>query len=250
MSLTVTPLDSLAQVQRAAQVLDEVWGGDPDRLSASLLRALAHSGNYVVGVYDGDAMVGVSVAFFEAPVPGSASAPGGEGGDALHSHLTLHSHITGILPGQQGKGAGRLIKAHQRDWALARGIEAITWTYDPLLARNARFNLGVLGATVTEYLTDFYGPMADGLNQGEPSDRLSVSWHLPEVAAGPVREVSAVVEIPADIEALRRTDPSLARQWRLRVREEFTGQLAAGRTVAGFEVGRGYLFADSGSAEQ
>lgn len=126
---------------------------------------------------------------------------------------------------------------------MERGIEAITWTFDPLLARNARFNLGVLGAHVTEYLVDFYGPMTDGLNQGEPSDRLSVRWDLrpPEVAP-PAQEARAVVPIPSDIERLRGTDPAEAHAWRLRVREEFAAHLASGLAVTGFEVDRGYLF--------
>ena len=104
------------------------------------MRALAHSGNYVVGLYEGDRMVGASVAFFGPP----AGAP-------------MHSHITGVLPDLQGHGLGRVLKQHQREWALARDVGHITWTFDPLVARNAHFNLRVLGARVTEYLSTTTG---------------------------------------------------------------------------------------------
>ena len=83
----------------------------------------------------------------------------------------MHSHITGVLPGLQSQGLGRLLKQHQREWALAREVGHITWTFDPLVARNAHFNLRVLGARVTEYLVDHYGPMDDGVNRGDETDR-------------------------------------------------------------------------------
>ena len=103
----------------------------------NLLRALAHSGNYAVGLYDGERMVGASVAFFAAP-----------------AERSMHSHITGVLPDHQSHGLGRVLKQHQREWALARDVGHITWTFDPLVARNAHFNLRVLGTRVTEYLVE------------------------------------------------------------------------------------------------
>jgi predicted GNAT superfamily acetyltransferase len=76
-------------------------------------------------------MIGASVGFFAAP-----------------DDRSLHSHITGIVGDHRGRGLGRLLKQHQREWALARGVHRITWTFDPLVARNASFNLRVLGARV------------------------------------------------------------------------------------------------------
>ena len=106
-------------------------------------------------------MVGASIAFFGPPAARS-----------------MHSHITGVLPGLQSHGLGRVLKRHQRDWAFARDVGHITWTFDPLVARNAHFNLRVLGARVTEYLVDHYGPMDDGVNRGDETDRVMVSWAL------------------------------------------------------------------------
>ena len=115
----------------------------------------------------------------------------------------MHSHITGVLPDHQSHGLGRVLKQHQREWALARDVGHITWTFDPLVARNAHFNLRVLGTRVTEYLVNHYGPMDDGVNRGDETDRIMVSWALaaPPVPTPADERVVAAVAVPHDIEA-------------------------------------------------
>ena len=211
----------------AASVLSDVWGGDRGGMPPNLMAALAYSGNYVVGLYDQDRIIGASVAFFGPP-----------------DERTMHSHITGVLPEYQSQGLGRVLKHHQREWAFARGVGHVTWTYDPLIARNAHFNLRVLGAHFTEYFVNRYGAMDDGINRGDETDRILVTWSL---AAAPARtpgddEVVASVEIPRDIETLRQEDPTDAAAWRTRVREAFLANVGAGLTVGGFDDERGYLF--------
>jgi predicted GNAT superfamily acetyltransferase len=224
--LVIRALSSVDEVFAASAVLAEVWGGDPAGMPPNLLRALAHSGNYAVGLWQGERMVGASVAFFAAPAARS-----------------MHSHITGVLPGLQSKGLGRLLKQHQREWALARDVGHITWTFDPLVARNAHFNLRVLGARVTEYLVNHYGPMDDGVNRGDETDRIMVSWALaaPPVPTPDASAVVASVAVPRDIEKLRRDSPSDAATWRVRVREALVGHLADGLVIGGFDDERGYL---------
>jgi len=226
-AIEIRPLDAVAQVHEASRVLAEVWGGDRSGMPPNLLQALAHSGNYAVGLYDGERMVGASVAFFAAPAARS-----------------MHSHITGVLPGLQSQGLGRLLKQHQREWALARDVGHVTWTFDPLVARNAHFNLRVLGARATEYLVDHYGPMDDGVNRGDETDRIMVSWALaaPPVPTPGAERVVASVAVPHDIEAIRKDAPTDAADWRLRVRSEFVGLLTDGLVVGGFDDERGYLF--------
>jgi predicted GNAT superfamily acetyltransferase len=233
MADTVTPpgivirdLDSVDKVFAAAQLLADVWGGDDSGMPPGLLRALAHAGNYAVGLYDGDRMIGASVAFFAEPAARS-----------------MHSHITGVLPGNQSKGLGRMLKQHQREWALAHGVGHVTWTFDPLVARNAHFNLRVLGARATEYLVNHYGAMDDGINRGTESDRIMVSWALaaPPVATPADDRVVASVAVPRDIESLRRENPSDAATWRFRVREQLVGHLAEGLVIGGFDDDLGYL---------
>ena len=223
-AIDIRTLDDVDGIHEAARILDEVWG-EPGTMPANILRALEHAGNYVVGLFDGDRMIGASAAFFGSP-----------------AERSMHSHITGVLPGHQGKGLGRQLKEHQRAWALHRGVGHITWTFDPLVARNAYFNLAVLGARATEYLVDHYGAMADAVNRGDESDRVMVTWPLAEPPASPPKEadVVAVVAVPDDIEALRRSDPAAAAAWRRRLRDDLRGHLASGRRIGGFDR-RGYL---------
>jgi predicted GNAT superfamily acetyltransferase len=225
--IDIRPLDTVDQVHTASEVLAEVWGGDRGGMPPNLLRALAHSGNYAVGLYDADRMIGASVAFFAQPAARS-----------------MHSHITGVLPGLQSRGLGRLLKQHQREWALARDVGHITWTFDPLVARNAHFNLRTLGTRVTEYLVNHYGEMDDGINRGDETDRIMVSWALaaPPVPTPQAEHVVASVAVPHDIETLRRETPADAAAWRIRVREEILGHLSDGLVIGGFDDERGYLF--------
>jgi predicted GNAT superfamily acetyltransferase len=225
--IDIRPLETIAQIHEAADVLREVWVGDRDAMPPNLMRALAHAGNYVVGMYEGDRMIGASIAFFAPPAARS-----------------MHSHITGVLPGLQSQGLGRLLKQHQREWAFARDVGRITWTFDPLVARNAHFNLRVLGARITEYLVDHYGPMDDGVNRGDETDRVMVSWALaaPPAPTPADERVVASVAVPHDIETMRRASPMDAAAWRTRVREEFLARLGEGLVVGGFDDERGYLF--------
>ncbi|WP_431804627.1 GNAT family N-acetyltransferase [Microbacterium sp. bgisy203] len=229
--VTIRPLETVEEVFAAAAVLDDVWG-ERGGMPPNLIRALAHSGNYAVGLYAADAaggeerMIGASVAFFAEP-----------------AQRSMHSHVTGVLAGHRSQGLGRLLKQHQRDWAFARSVGHITWTFDPLVARNAHFNLRVLGARVTEYLVDQYGPMDDAVNRGDETDRLMVSWALAAPARSPREEdVVTTVAVPPDIETLRLTDPAEALEWRYRVRDAFLGLHEDGFAVVGFDDARGYLF--------
>jgi predicted GNAT superfamily acetyltransferase len=239
--ITVRELDGLAQLQEAAAVLGEIWGvPQKPPLSTELLRALGKAESYVAGAYDGtgrDArMVGVCVGFHSTPAA-----------------RTLHSHIAGVTEAMAGRHVGFALKLHQRAWCLDRGIELMEWTYDPLVSRNAYFNLAKLGARVGEYLPDFYGAMGDGINSGDESDRILVHWRLDaaEVAAAcagaplrpsvPPGAAASWVEVPRDIESLRLTDPEHARGWRTKVRERLLTALATDGTVGGFDKDRGYL---------
>jgi len=169
--VVVRELYRMEQLKAAQRLFTEVWRpaeGQPPPVTGELLRALSHAESYVVGAYAGTRMVGASAGFFTAP-----------------PEPALHSHITGVAPQGRHHGIGFALKVHQRAWALARGVPTIVWTFDPLVARNAWFNLAKLGATPTAYLEDFYGPMTDAINAGMASDRLLVTWNLndPAVAA-------------------------------------------------------------------
>lgn len=227
---TIRDLDTVELIITAQGLLDSIRG--PERvIDAGTLRALQQSGNYVVGLFDdegdGEQMVGASIAFFGEP-----------------GRRAMHSHITALLPEYRGRGWGRELKEHQRQWAFSREVGRITWTFDPLVARNAHFFLTVLGARVTGYAVNVYGIFGGG-DAGDESDRLDVDWKLADIAKTPEPDaVVATVEIPSDIEALRESDPAAAHEWRLRLRSEMEQALGRGLRIAGFDVTRGYLFTE------
>lgn len=223
----IRDLDTVELILEAQGIFDAIRG--PQRvIDAGTMRALQQSGNYVTGYFDDGRMVGASVAFFGAP-----------------EERSMHSHITALLPEFRGRGWGRELKEHQRQWGLAHGVGNITWTYDPLIARNARFYLGVLGARVTGYAVNQYGIFGGG-DAGDESDRLDVKWALADLAPTPADEdVVATLEIPADVEALRESDPRQAHEWRMSVRREMAVLTGRGLVIGGFDPERGYLFVEA-----
>jgi predicted GNAT superfamily acetyltransferase len=238
------------EAELAAHVLADIWrttlGAGP--IEAALLIAFLHTDNYVAGAFAGAEMVGVCVGFY-------ASAG-----------TALHSHIAGVRDRWTGKGVGTAMKFHQRAWAIRHGIESVTWTFDPLVARNAYFNVHRLGARVTRYATDFYGAMSDGLNDGQATDRLLVSWnvtvepgahaaaiHPPDPRVFPALQMDRAfqpvlrpgvpgddvkqcrVAVPEDVELLRTRDPELATTWRHAAREALGRLLDTGWVVTDFD---------------
>jgi predicted GNAT superfamily acetyltransferase len=230
-----------SELVHAASLWKELWGDSV--VERHLLTALAHSGNYVAGAFDSDRMVGAAAAFFGAPAA-----------------ATMHSHVAGVAPGLRGSGVGSALKLHQRAWCLDRGVTRITWTFDPLVARNASFNINRLGVTCQEYLVNHYGDMTDGINNGDESDRFVARWHLHRtlpassprsaadalaaLAVGPGDEpvatqvpgdaVAVSVAIPTDIESLRRTHPAQGLAWRRALRSTIGPLLESGWVVTGF----------------
>jgi predicted GNAT superfamily acetyltransferase len=219
--LEIRTLDTPDEMASVVTVFQQVWGTSTPIVNVELLRAMAHSGGYVAGVYDHDRLMGASFGFLARH----------------HGEPALHSHVTGILPGLQHSGVGRSVKLHQRDWAAARDIAWITWTYDPIVRRNAWFNIEVLGAHVSEYVVNFYGPMTDSINAHDESHRLVVAWPTDAAAARPSAAPGATtvhVDTPEDIVVLRRIDEAEAMEWRRRVRKELGERIDAGATVTGF----------------
>jgi predicted GNAT superfamily acetyltransferase len=244
-SADIRELGELEELQALVDLFAEIWGraGEPP-LNADTLRALAHSGNYIAGAFAAGRMVGGLIGWM--------------GGDPRRE-LFMHSHILGVLPGLEARGLGFELKQHQRHWCLERGLKVMEWTTDPLVRRNAYFNLTKLGAEAHEYLVNFYGEMRDDINAGEESDRLLVRWRLdseraePDVeklrawgadailtagsAGEPVTANSSarvlICQVPEDIVALRRSDPSLAREWRMALRDTLGGAMRRGYVVIG-----------------
>lgn len=209
------------------ELMQRVWGVSAPLVTMEMLTAIAHSGGYVAGAFDveREQMVGASVGFLAAH----------------HGQMALHSHITGVDAPQRHTGVGRLIKLHQRTWAADHGLGSITWTFDPLVRRNAWFNLAILGADVEAYLPSFYGTMTDAINAGDESDRLLVVWDVARDLPAAPRDASGFdagdverVPTPPDVVELRRNDPTAVARWRAQTRHALTEALSQGRSVLGF----------------
>ncbi|MEV1022592.1 GNAT family N-acetyltransferase [Streptomyces sp. NPDC050264] len=258
--VSVRQLDALPDLVAVQRLYEKIWrpDGKTPPVTTELLRALSKAGSYVGGAFDGDELVGACVGFFSPP-----------------AHEALHSHIAGVAARMRGRSVGYALKVHQRAWSLQRGVASVSWTFDPLVRRNAYFNLGKLAASPLEYLANFYGPMNDEINGSDDTDRLLVGWLLdaPEVTAAcsgepapalraadlpgavvglgvspdgrPVRGSTdgptVLVAVPEDIEALRAQDPGRAAEWRRALRETLDGLLAGGARITGFDRSGWYI---------
>lgn len=245
--VVIKELTTPEKSQAAANLLDVIWNkesGGAAPIEAGLLIALEHAGNYVVGAFEGERMVAAAIGFFGSPAA-----------------AVMHSHIAGVTPAFKGGGVGTALKLHQRHWCLEREVTTLEWTFDPLILRNAGFNLNKLGARLEEYLPHFYGQMRDSTNAGQGSDRALVRWHLSEPVAPPIESVmhhSAIplrlkigedgapmlvtvpenvdvvgLEIPTDIESIRVSSPELSAQWRVALRESMHPLMESGWRVGG-----------------
>jgi predicted GNAT superfamily acetyltransferase len=216
------PLTDLQDADAILEVMIDTWG-EHQLVPREMLRALPESGNVPIGAFAEGRMVGYVLGW-----------AGVEDRDGLH----IHSHMLAVRPGLRHGGVGYALKLAQRAQALAQGIRMVRWTFDPLVARNAHFNLNKLGAVCDRFERNYYGAMTDVLNRGERTDRFIVRWDL-GLEPGPrmlaPAAIVATVAVPADHESLRRESPGDATAWRDRVAEAIEAQLGAGRVAAAFD---------------
>ena len=246
--VTIRILATVAEQDFARQIFDEVWPTDEGtQITSNLLQAMVHNGAYVSGVFVHGEVVAAAFAF-----PGIDSK----------QHLHLHSHMAAVKEKYRNRNIGSALKWHQRAWALENRYETITWTFDPLVRRNARLNLVKLGVQVFDYFSDFYGDLPDALNAGDPTDRVIATWSLlsdrvieaarnlnleiplddlpialANVFEEPVKhEVPATAEkvavyLPKDIIDMRSADRDSAMAWRLALRAELEPRLKSGWVI-------------------
>ena len=145
------------------------------------------------------------------------------------------------------EGIGAMLKHHQWQWARENGFATITWSFDPLVRRNAWFNMIKLGAQVTGYFQNFYGELDDGINAGEQSDRVLVRWNVlnsktpQSLGLVDVRDGDVVIATPVDIETLRKVDKQQAQQWRAEQRALFLDAVHDGYQVRGLNAEYSYV---------
>ena len=144
-----------------------VWpGSETDVVPAHMLITAVHNGGLLVGAFVNEQLVGFVFGF-----PGIEFTPDGP----RPKHC---SHMMGIHPAQRDSGIGFALKRAQWQMVRHQGLDHVTWTYDPLLSRNAYLNIAKLGAVCNTYRRSEYGDMRDGLNAGLPSDRFLADWWI------------------------------------------------------------------------
>jgi predicted GNAT superfamily acetyltransferase len=222
-------IDSQDQ-ESARKIFDLTWSMDAGtEITPNLLRAMVHSGSYLSGAFIDNRLVGAAFAF-----------------PATNEGLHLHSHMTAVLPEFRDEGIGYALKIDQWSWAKKMEYSHLSWTFDPLVRRNAKLNIVKLGVDISAYHPNFYGDMPDALNVGDESDRLMVYWHTDDVPKA--RELitnlepgDVLIEIPVDIVAIRSKNQSESMKWRKQVREQFMAAFEKNGKVIGFSANNEYV---------
>ncbi|MEX2526507.1 MAG: GNAT family N-acetyltransferase [Gemmatimonadota bacterium] len=221
----IRPLTSHDDFKECVEFQRTIWGLDyGDVVPASILKVSARVGGVVAGAFDTEgAMMGF--------VYGLAG---------LRDGKPIHwSHMLAVAPSHRNGGVGRRLKEFQAREVAIQGIRTMLWTFDPLVARNAHFNLNRLGARVEEYVEQMYGETGSALHTFG-TDRFVVRWE-PETAPAPQSETELgeeeLVSIPGDVESLAARDPAAARRWRTTSRDAFSRLMSHGYGVVGFRPG-------------
>ncbi len=229
--INIKSLNSLKDQNLARIIFDKTWAMDAGtEVTPNLLQAMVHSGAYLSGAFVEGKCVGAAFAF-----------------PATTEGLHLHSHMTAVLYEYRDQGIGYALKIDQWHWAKKNNYQEITWTFDPLVARNAKLNLIKLGIDISAYYPNFYGDMPDALNAGDESDRVMASWKVvgdqsvPRSVTLNSSDSDILIKIPEDIVAIRSKDKSENLKWRHRVREEFMRAFEKGGKVVGFSANNEYV---------
>jgi predicted GNAT superfamily acetyltransferase len=269
-SIVIKPVTGLADIEQLEQIQRETWGmSDLEMIPARFMHSMQFNGACLLGAYDGDKMVG-----FVFGLLGTDERLEDRVDEVAAARLLMYSAISGVLPAYQSTGVGQRLKMAQREFALRIGVRLITWTYDPLESRNAYFNIVKLGVICQNYVRNYHGEMgginaglptdrfyvewwitskraqsraiskrrklnleaftsagSELINAAErrangllapPSDYLDSSSRI------------VLVEIPTDIQIIKREDMNLASAWRQHTRHLFEHYFLGGYLVTDF----------------
>jgi predicted GNAT superfamily acetyltransferase len=230
-SIEVRELENLQDQDSGRKIFDLTWAMDTGtEITPNLLQAMVHSGAYLSGAFIENKIVGAAFAF-----------------PATNNGLHLHSHMTAVLDEYRDKGVGYALKIDQWNWAKKHKYSHLSWTFDPLVRRNAKLNIVKLGVDISAYYANFYGAMPDALNAGDESDRLMVSWST-DIDEPKARELithpkldNVLIQIPEDIVAIRSKNQSESMKWRRQVRDQFLAAFEKNGTVIGFSANNEYV---------
>ena len=230
-AIVVRALHEPREMDEAVALQKSIWGfEDIDLLPARLFIVATRIGGQVFGAYDGARMTGYCLS-----IPGLK--PGGR--------RYLHSHMLGVLPEYRDRGVGKQLKLAQRGDAVARGVDLMEWTFDPLQVKNAFFNVERLGCVVRRLVRNQYGITSNKFDLGMPTDRCTAEWWMAServrrVLAGeaPRRpSIEGRVEVPLAFPEWRVSDPGRARAEQARISEGLESAFHEGLAVVGVERG-------------
>jgi predicted GNAT superfamily acetyltransferase len=228
--IAVRKCEAIQEFHECVALQREVWGEDDLEIEpATLFIVAAHTGGQVLGAFDGERLVGYTLAL----------------AGVRNGSPYLHSHMTGVQAKYRDRGVGRFLKLFQREEALSRDIRLIEWTFDPLEARNAHFNLNRLGAICRRYLPNLYGVTTSPLHRGLATDRLVAEWALDSprviaaVAQGHVEPAieAAYITLPADLEGREAEEPDRLQDVQEKLRSEFGKWFGRGYAAVGLKAG-------------
>ena len=250
--ITIRPLTTVDEYRACQEIQRRAWGITEDGyvVPVATMISVQHAGGLVLGAFAGERLAGFAFGYL----------------GRVRGRWVLYSQLTGVDPTVQDRGVGGRLKLGQRAWAKSQGLDLVAWSFDPLQAGNANFNLHRLGAFSRTYEVNYFGERTDALNVGLDTDRLLVEWPVedtprawqqngeardlvatewtadrrcrPQHLAGSPEHAAGCAElrldIPPDITALKARDPDLARAWQHAVRDAFRRAFAAGYVAMDF----------------
>jgi predicted GNAT superfamily acetyltransferase len=228
--IVIRPCSNKAEFEACLDLQRQVWGfNDEDLVPTRLFIVAQKIGGQVIGAFDGDKLIA-----FALGIPGNRNG-----------HLYMHSHMLAVDSTYRNAGLGRKVKVFQREDALAKGIELIEWTFDPLEIKNAWLNIEKLGAIARRYTINQYGMVSSSLQGGLPTDRLTAEWWLKSKrveavlkdGSHPSIRVESTVEVPAEIYGWKASPVNRPKALELqqRNRQQFLEAFEKGLTVLGYE---------------
>lgn len=232
-TIHIQSFTELEQFDDCVALEEAIWGYDPaDMIPRRVFLLASRIGGQVLGAFDTDRPGSPPIGF-------AMALPGYRNG-----HAYLHSHMVGVLPEHRNRGIARALKLAQREDALARGIELMEWTFDPLEIKNAHLNIAKLGAIVRRYQHNFYGPSSSPLQGGLPTDRVYAEWWLRSsrveraLSNEPQSfDVVGHVDVPAEIYAWKASPPDrvTAREIQARNASALEAAFARNLSILGYQ---------------
>ncbi len=263
MAITYKQLKTLEDLIPCERLQEAVWKFNKnDIIPPRFMLILCKHGGFAMGAFDDEMMIG-----FVFGVP------------AIHyGRPSQHSHMLAVLPEYHNQNVGFNLKKAQREDALSRNIDLITWAFDPLQSKNAHLNINKLGVIACSYDINLYGESSSSkLHSGLGTDRLLAEWWLvsdrvksiiegytedsmntPSANGLKINKTERdaqgllipvkpdltltnevlLLEIPDNVDEMKDSNIEVARKWRILIQKTFLHYFDAGYYINSLQVER------------